>query len=306
MSTFVIKMMIYNEIYNLCEVRNNGTALANGREHTPRVIFIIELLEKYNIPYEIDMFEYSNNNLYNIYLLGSSDKWVMAHHDVCNHRIDNANDNSASVINAIALKLLRPDINIALVDGEEPPCMGAGSTHFSNRVIKGELTAKWILNLELTGIGGTNFFIGSYDTDLGNSIEKMFGCEKYDTPFNDASIMVNEGLNSTVINPCPLRESNRILVTEEDIDTPKRIYSNGDILTERDEAFLEMFNEDNIIYLIIDKPIIIEPGKVARISQMDTDILHRCHISEDHVGHIVISDMKNFVEKVLVPIYDKA
>jgi hypothetical protein len=29
---------------------------------------------------------------------------VVAHHDVNNHRIDNANDNSASVINAIMIK----------------------------------------------------------------------------------------------------------------------------------------------------------------------------------------------------------
>jgi hypothetical protein len=39
---------------------------------------------------------------------------VVAHHDVNNHRIDNANDNSASVINAIMIKKLLPSINVIL------------------------------------------------------------------------------------------------------------------------------------------------------------------------------------------------
>jgi hypothetical protein len=42
---------------------------------------------------------------------------VVAHHDV-NNKIDNANDNSASVINAIMIKKLLPSINVILLDGE--------------------------------------------------------------------------------------------------------------------------------------------------------------------------------------------
>jgi hypothetical protein len=41
---------------------------------------------------------------------------VVAHHDV--NKIDNANDNSASVINAIMIKKLLPSINVILLDGE--------------------------------------------------------------------------------------------------------------------------------------------------------------------------------------------
>ena len=35
------------------------------------------------------------------------------------------------------------------------------------------------------------------------------------------------------------------------------------------------------------------------LDQMDTDILSRCHSATDHVGHVVISDMEDFVGKVL-------
>jgi len=201
--------MDYNVIYDFCKVRNNGTAMKNGvDEYPPRVKFIINLLEKLNLDYEIDSFMYSNKTkLHNIYLKGSSDKWVMAHHDVCNHTIDNANDNSASVINAIGLKTIRPDINIALVDGEEPPLMGAGSKHFANRILENKLNVKWVLNLELTGAGGENFFIGNYNTPLTKSIENKFGCAVMNVPFNDATVLINSDakVNAALINPCPLK-----------------------------------------------------------------------------------------------------
>ena len=60
------------------------------------------------------------NNFYNIMLMGSSDKFVVAHHDIVNPASDNANDNSCSVINALTIKKLRPEINVVILDGEEP------------------------------------------------------------------------------------------------------------------------------------------------------------------------------------------
>ena len=181
--------MIYAKIYDFCKVRNHGTSMSNGTtDYPPRVIFILDLLDSLNIKYEIDTFLYKGNNLHNIILPGTSRKWVMAHHDVCNHKIDNANDNSASVINAIALKTLKPEMNIILVDAEEPPVMGGGSDHFSRKVINGDYDIDWVLNLELTGSGGTNFFIGDMGTELTNRIQNKFDCALLQTPFNDATI----------------------------------------------------------------------------------------------------------------------
>jgi hypothetical protein len=61
----------------------------------------------------------------------------LSHHDVNNHRIDNANDNSASVINAIMIKKLLPSINVILLDGEE--FGGIGSQRVSEQINKGKL-----------------------------------------------------------------------------------------------------------------------------------------------------------------------
>ena len=59
------------------------------------------------------------NNYFNIVLPGSSDKFVVAHHDIVNKDSDNANDNSCSVINALMIKKLRPEVNVVILDGEE-------------------------------------------------------------------------------------------------------------------------------------------------------------------------------------------
>lgn len=199
--------MIYNKIYDFCKVRNAGPATKNGNDgYTPRIEFILGLLDSLNIQYEVDSFNLMGNTLYNIILPGTSKKWVMAHHDVCNPNIDNANDNSASVINAIALKNLKPELNIILVDGEEPPVMGGGSNHFAKRIIGGDFDVDWVLNLELTGSGGKNFFIGNYNTGLTTMIENKFDCAVWDTPFNDASILYRYGINTALINPCPLKK----------------------------------------------------------------------------------------------------
>ena len=49
--------MIYNKINDFCAVRNLGSCRKNGMEITPRVKFIIELLESEGIEYELDTFE---------------------------------------------------------------------------------------------------------------------------------------------------------------------------------------------------------------------------------------------------------
>ena len=160
--------MIYSKINEFCKVRNVGNCYANGSEPTPRVKFIMELLDKEGIEYELDAWEYTRpsrfsyknkisfqdpylknvfgedevkeeeqpkNMMFNIIMKGSSDKMIIAHHDVNNHTIDNANDNSCSVINVIATKKLRPDVHAVLVDGEE--FGGHGSTRLGKQIKQG-------------------------------------------------------------------------------------------------------------------------------------------------------------------------
>lgn len=221
--------MIYSKINEFCKVRNNGNCFSNGTEPTPRVKFIMDLLKSEGIDFELDIFEEEKkvynrfptryikglrnylkdeddtpqkNCFFNIIMKGSSDKMIIAHHDVNNPNIDNANDNSASVINIIATKKLRPEVNAVIVDGEE--FGGIGSKHLAKQILAGKFgDISWVLNYELTGKGGKYFFIGDYPGNLSDKIVDLFNCPIVSTPFNDSVTLRRFGIDSCVINPLP-------------------------------------------------------------------------------------------------------
>ena len=193
---------MYNKIYDFCKVRNFGSVYSNGDKPTPRVEFLMRLLESESIKYELDTYQSRGTNCYNLILKGDSDRMVVAHHDIVNPNIDNANDNSASVINAIMIKKLMPHINVVLLDGEE--CGGLGSQRVSEQINDGYFnTIDWVLNLELTGKGGKYFFIGNYPGKLSNHIKSIFDCPITNTPYNDSVTFRRNGIDSVVINPIP-------------------------------------------------------------------------------------------------------
>ena len=279
--------MIYNKITEFCKVRNNGNCFKNGIEPTPRVKFLIELIESEGIEYELDIFEEKReprksfitkykpyrgarwlqdeedieeepkNLFYNIIMKGSSNKMIIAHHDVNNHTIDNANDNSASCINVIAAKKLKPDVNAVLVDGEE--FGGIGSNHLAKQIISNKFgDIEWVLNLELSGKGGEYFFIGEYPGPLYDKIKQMFDCPTTRTPFNDSVTLRKYGIDSTVINPAP-----PINGKKSDLKFPA--------------------SGDDGVYL-------------------DFSIVFNCHRPSDNLSSISSTDMKDFVEKVVIKI----
>lgn len=209
--------MIYNEIYSFCKVKNKGHFLTNTAEMpTPRVQFIIELLEQESIPYDLNMFRTTRGDGtalfgWNVILMGSSDRMVIAHHDIVNPDSDNANDNSCSVINAIALKKLLPELHVVIVDGEE--FGGIGSQHLSNQINEGYYNdIQWVLNLELTGRGGKSFFIdASPNGPLRGRILELFpDTPALPVPFNDSIILRSNGIDSLNINPLPLNEEGKL------------------------------------------------------------------------------------------------
>jgi Zn-dependent M28 family amino/carboxypeptidase len=162
----------------------------------------MQLLESEGMDYELDTYQSRGNTCYNIILKGDSDRMVVAHHDIVNPNIDNANDNSASVINAIMIKKLKPEINVVLLDGEE--CGGLGSQRVSDQINDGYFnTIDWVLNLELTGKGGKYFFIGNYPGRLSDHIKSIFDCPITNTPYNDSVTFRKNGIDSVVINPIP-------------------------------------------------------------------------------------------------------
>jgi hypothetical protein len=193
---------MYNKIYDFCKVRNLGGTYSNGNEPTPRVQFLMQLLESEGIDYELDTYQSKGNTCFNIILKGDSNRMVVAHHDIVNPNIDNANDNSASVINAIMIKKLMPEMNVVLLDGEE--CGGLGSQRVSDQINDGYFnTIDWVLNLELTGKGGKYFFIGNYPGRLSDHIKSIFDCPITNTPYNDSVTFRRNGIDSVVINPIP-------------------------------------------------------------------------------------------------------
>ena len=284
--------MIYSKINEFCSVRNLGNCFKNGTEPTPRVQYLLKLLEQEGIEYELDTFsetesrhtpiddfddedfddedfrnfwrrkvksktvEKPKNNFFNIILKGSSNRMVVAHHDIQNPNIDNANDNSASVINAVSLKKLRPNLNVVLLDGEEMG--GIGSTRLSKQINNGDFgQIEWVLNLELTGKGGKYFFIGNYPGPLYDRIKEMFNCPVVNTPFNDSVTLRRHNIDSCVINPIPP----------------------------------------------------MPEGKQSRVqfndgTYLNDSYLYHCHNEKDSLSSISVDDMKEFVEEVVLKIID--
>jgi hypothetical protein len=196
---------IFNKIYDFCKIRNAGNFFHNTEELTPRLKFLVDLLEELNMDFEIDQFSCDGGIGYNLILRGEIGRIVTAHHDVANEKIDNANDNSCSVINAIAIKKRIPEVTVVLLDGEEVG--GLGAQRLSEQINSGKFgEIEWILNLELSGKGGRKFFIGNYPGKLSDRIVELFQCPIVNTPFNDSVIFRRNGIDSVVINPLPVLE----------------------------------------------------------------------------------------------------
>ena len=245
---------MYSKIYDFCKIRNEGPIRYNDPQiPTNRVIFLLKLLKSESIPYELDIFPYRETSAYNLILKGSSSKMVVAHHDIVNPDIDNANDNSASVINAIMIKKLMPEMNVILLDGEEYG--GVGSQRVSNQIKSGYFgNIDWVLNLELTGKGGKHFFIGDYPGPLTNHIKSLFDCPIVRTPFNDSVIFRKNGIDSCVINPLPPTDKNTQVKWDEttylQFDLLFNCHSSKDTIDTIDPKDMQEFVEEVVLKIL--------------------------------------------------------
>jgi len=245
---------MYSKIYDFCKVRNEGPIRFNDPQiPTNRVIFLLKILKSEGIDYELDIFPYRETSAYNLILKGSSSKMVVAHHDIVNPDIDNANDNSASVINAIMIKKLMPEMNVCLLDGEEYG--GVGSQRVSEQIKSGQFgSIDWVLNLELSGKGGKYFFIGDYPGPLTNHIKSLFNCPVVRTPFNDAVIFRKNGIDSCVINPLPPTDKNTQVKWDEttylDFDLLFNCHSSKDTIDTIDPKDMQEFVEEVVLKIL--------------------------------------------------------
>ena len=194
---------IIESVEDFCKVRNHTNALGNTKHYTPRLEFLIILLESSGIHYEVDEFTENGTPFYNLVMRGTGTRMVIAHHDIVNPYSDNANDNSASVINAIALKKISPETHVVITDGEEVGLIGA--KRLAKRIASGDFGwIDWVLNIELSGKGGKNFMIGSHKGKLTDHIISLFNPPVKRTPTSDCYAMIEHGIDTNVINPLPL------------------------------------------------------------------------------------------------------
>ena len=249
---------MYNKIYDFCKVRNKGIVYQNDpKTPTPRVNFLLDLIRSEGIEFELDKFPVKGTTGYNIIMKGTSNRMVVAHHDIVNPQTDNANDNSASVINAIMIKKLLPEMNVVLLDGEEVG--GLGSQRCSDMINENYFgSIEWVLNLELSGRGGKYFFIGDYPGKLTDHILSIFDCPIVKTPYNDSVTFRQNNIDSVVINPLP------------------PIKDNGRSSVKWDDS-----------------------------TYLDFNLLFNCHTPKDTFDTIDTSDMRSFVEEVVIPILTK-
>ena len=133
---------ILNKITEFCKVKEDFNRCNKKDIYSNRLTYIINLVKELGIPYFVDNYynEIENDDdtidyINNLVLEGKNEKIIVAHYDIQNTDSDNANDNSASVINAIALKYLYPDVTVVLTDGEENPFRGEGARIFGYQKI---------------------------------------------------------------------------------------------------------------------------------------------------------------------------
>ena len=280
----------------LCNLRNTSRAGTEGIQ--PRLQWIMDTLDSYNIEYELDHWTETNvfqgNNeahYYNIYVKGDSDEMIMAHHDVNNINSENCNDNSASIVNAIATKLLKPNVNVSFTDNEEFGGLGAKRT--CNKINEDYFGAiKWVLNFELTAVGGKSFFIdaGASNCALTKRIMEVFpDTPVKGVPFHDGMIVRRNSIDSVVINPLPVKRG-----------TFRKEFMNKipeEHVIEHDMTYV---GEHKYNALMDDISVYVYEYEGV---EMDMSLLSMCHSMGDTVDNIAnFDDMKEFVEEVVCKI----
>ena len=243
-----MKKKIYERLESFCMAKNEGTCYRNGTKPTARVGWILSLLDELGLQYELDEWRVSTERcMWNVYLHSVERQPIvlMAHHDIVNPESDNANDNSASIINAIAAKLERPELMVVLTDGEETG--GVGADRYARLVLDGRLPRPvWVLNLELTGRGGKSWFIGDdIEGPLKSYLLAKHEAETVSVPFNDSVIMRRHGIDSCVINPLPKDEDG-----EFELWRLYRCHSMEDTFDEVSTADMQEFVEEVILPIV--------------------------------------------------------
>lgn len=215
----------------LFNAENYMKRLISCKDDSERQDTIRHILKENHLEYEDNTFSYFFTN---IICKGSSDIWLSAHYDTVNNKYC-ANDNTASLINMLYLKLLVPEVNIVFLDAEEPPHMGLGSEYFSYYIRNNNIPCRYIINLELTGFG-ENIMIGTIEKTFNSALyekilTKIPNSSAVFCPFSDATIFRGCGIDSIVLFTMPSKNNKIITEAMYYCHTPK---DNIDIINYKD------------------------------------------------------------------------
>lgn len=197
---------ILNRIGDFTKVKETFDTLYQVEVYSNRLKWLISLVKELKIDYFVDVYgDEKDEVVRNLCLKGKSDKMVIAHYDIANLDSDNANDNSASVLNAIALKVLNPEVNVVLADAEEVGCEGAKQLARNiSRIDSPFKDIKWILNLELTGLGDKVMVSNYSNKELYKKITQNFDVTTNKIiGLNDSLYLNKKGIDSEIVSICP-------------------------------------------------------------------------------------------------------
>lgn len=200
----------YHILRDLCQVRDESIASRKTKTLSKRGEFIFETLESAGLKPYLSRLEGNFTNI-NVTLQGKSEDSIAytSHYDISNINSDNCNDNSAScsilISYAILLSKQKIDktVHIIFPDGEEVG--GIGGRGLANEINQGLFgNVKWVLNLELCGLGDV-IFIDDKENELWHDL-KNDEIDSVGTPFNDAVTLRMNGITSTCIGLIPSKE----------------------------------------------------------------------------------------------------
>jgi hypothetical protein len=200
---------ILKKINDLVKIQEDHDICNMTGRYGHRLNFLVGLVEALGIEYFVRSYDEDDEEpdeiMHNLVLPGNSELMVVAHYDVFNTASHNANDNSASIINAIALKVLNPEVTVVLTDGEEQPfcCMGTNYLRFELRYNYDYCKhIRSVLVLELTGYG-KNVAISNYGGHLLTQTQLCSSVYVMEMPKSEAFLFRRRDIDSEVVTCYP-------------------------------------------------------------------------------------------------------
>ena len=165
--------------------------------HADRLAILQGIATELGLSSEIHETQIGKRKINNL-VIGNGPHWVSAHWDVVNPKSENANDNSASCIACLELCSRLPWLSCVIFDAEE--IGGFGSLAWA----ESGPNAEWVINLELSGEGGSTWLVGECSSKIGALVSEISAAPRIKVPFNDSVSLRSSGIDACLVQPCPM------------------------------------------------------------------------------------------------------